>query len=133
MAQQSPKAWGNAPGFVKPKTSALKARFTSSAILFHHHCCASTVFICASAVSRIEIGTRLESRFQYQVMGDRIPGAMPQARFEERLRRCPSHKTIVSPRAGPTLSIDNFAPVNSEMHLTYFLAAEGSCENFRAA
>jgi hypothetical protein len=42
------------------------------------------------------------------------------------------HKTIVSPRAGPTLTMDNFAPVNSEMYLTYFLAAEGSCENFRA-
>jgi hypothetical protein len=42
------------------------------------------------------------------------------------------YKTIVSPRAGPTLTMDNFAPVNSEMYLTYFLAAEGSCENFRA-
>jgi hypothetical protein len=41
------------------------------------------------------------------------------------------YKTIVSPRAGPTLTIDNFAPVNSEMYLTYFLAAGGSCENFR--
>jgi len=64
MAQQSPKAWGNAPGFVKSNTSALQARFTSSAILFHHHSCASTVFICTSPVSRSEIGTRLESRFQ---------------------------------------------------------------------
>ena len=43
------------------------------------------------------------------------------------------HKMIVSRRVGPTLTIDNFAPVNSEMYLTYFLAAEGSCENFRAA
>jgi hypothetical protein len=49
--------------------------------------------------------------------------------------RCeqPRHTTIVSPRAGPTLIIDNFAPVSSEMHLTYLLAADGSCENFRAA
>ena len=47
--------------------------------------------------------------------------------------RASSYKTIVSRRVGPTLSIDNFAPVNSEMHLTYFLAAEGSCENLRAA
>jgi hypothetical protein len=39
---------------------------------------------------------------------------------------------IVSPRAGPTLIIDNFAPVNSEMYLTYFLAAGGSCEKVRA-
>ena len=31
------------------------------------------------------------------------------------------------------LTIDNFAPVNSEIDLKYFLAAEGSCENFRAA
>src|SRR5947207_10186475 len=36
------------------------------------------------------------------------------------------YKTIVSPRAGPTLIMDNFAPVNSEMYLTYFLAAGGS-------
>ena len=43
-----------------------------------------------------------------------------------------AYKMIVSPRAGPTLTMDNFAPVNSEMYLTYFLAAEGSCENFRA-
>jgi len=42
------------------------------------------------------------------------------------------YKTIISPRAGPTLTIDNFAPVSSEMYLTYFLAAGGSCENFRA-
>jgi len=42
------------------------------------------------------------------------------------------HKTIVSPRAGPTLTIVNCAPVNLEMYLTYFLAAEGSCENFLA-
>jgi hypothetical protein len=47
--------------------------------------------------------------------------------------QAPAHKTIVSPRAGPTLTIDNFAPVNSEMYLRYFLAAAGSCENFRAA
>ena len=46
--------------------------------------------------------------------------------------QAPAHKTIVSPRAGPTLTIDNFAPVNSEMYLRYFLAAGGSCENFRA-
>jgi hypothetical protein len=45
----------------------------------------------------------------------------------------PPHNTIVSPRVGPTLTIDNFAPVNSEIYLTYFLADEGSCENFRAA
>jgi hypothetical protein len=45
--------------------------------------------------------------------------------------RAAAYKTIVSPRAGPTLTMDNFAPVNSEMYLTYFLAAEGSCENFR--
>jgi hypothetical protein len=44
-----------------------------------------------------------------------------------------AHKMIVSRRVGPTLTMDNFAPVNSEMYLTYFLAAEGSCENFRAA
>jgi len=43
-----------------------------------------------------------------------------------------AYKMIVSPRAGPTLTMDNFAPVNSEMYLTYFLAADGSCENFRA-
>ncbi len=43
-----------------------------------------------------------------------------------------AYKMIVSPRAGPTLTMDNFAPVNSEMYLTYFLAAEGSCENFLA-
>src|SRR6266849_9455779 len=42
------------------------------------------------------------------------------------------YRMIVSPRAGPTLTMDNFAPVNSEMYLRYFLAAEGSCENFRA-
>ena len=45
----------------------------------------------------------------------------------------PAHKTIVSPRVGPTLTIDSFAPANSAMYLTYFFAAEGSCENFRAA
>src|SRR5689334_15454860 len=44
-----------------------------------------------------------------------------------------TYTIIVSPRAGPTLTIDNFAPVNSEMYLTYFLAAAGSSENFRAA
>ena len=43
------------------------------------------------------------------------------------------YTTIVSPRAGPTLTIDNLAPVNSEMCLTYFLAAEGNWENLRAA
>ena len=48
-------------------------------------------------------------------------------------RQARTHKMIVSPRVGPTLTIDNFAPVNPEMYLTYFLAAEGSCENFRAA
>src|SRR6266481_141232 len=37
----------------------------------------------------------------------------------------PAHKTIVSPRVGPTLTIDNFAPANSGMYLTYFFAAEG--------
>jgi len=42
------------------------------------------------------------------------------------------HNTIVSPRAGPTLTMESFAPVNSEMRLTYFLAADGSCENLRA-
>src|SRR5579884_48552 len=42
------------------------------------------------------------------------------------------HKTIVSPRPGPTLTMDNFPPVNSEMYRTYFLAAPGSCENLRA-
>ena len=46
--------------------------------------------------------------------------------------RAVAYKMIVSPRAGPTLTMDNFAPVNWEMYLTYFLAAEGSCENFRA-
>src|SRR5207248_7072428 len=38
----------------------------------------------------------------------------------------PDYRTIVSPRAGPTLTIDNFAPVNSQMYLTYFFAAKGS-------
>jgi hypothetical protein len=47
--------------------------------------------------------------------------------------RASSYKTIVSPRVGPTLSMESFAPVNSEMYLMYFLAAEGSCENLRAA
>ena len=42
------------------------------------------------------------------------------------------HNMIVSPRAGPTLTIEGFAPASSEMYLTYFLAAEGSCENLRA-
>jgi hypothetical protein len=42
------------------------------------------------------------------------------------------YRTIVSPRAGPTLTIESFAPASSEMYLTYFLAAEGSCENLRA-
>ena len=49
------------------------------------------------------------------------------------LMRHATHRTIVSPRAGPTLTIDSFAPVSSEMYLMYFLAAKGSCENFRAA
>jgi len=39
---------------------------------------------------------------------------------------------IVSPRVGPTLTMEGFAPASSEMYLTYFLAAEGSCENLRA-
>jgi len=39
-----------------------------------------------------------------------------------------AHKTIVSPRAGPTLTIDNFPPVNSEIVSENFLAAGGSCE-----
>jgi hypothetical protein len=30
------------------------------------------------------------------------------------------------------LIIDNLAPVSLAMYLTYFLAAEGSCENVRA-
>src|SRR5262245_14627552 len=42
------------------------------------------------------------------------------------------HNMIVSPRAGPTLTMESFAPASSEMNLTYFLAAEGSCENLRA-
>ena len=42
------------------------------------------------------------------------------------------HNTIVSPRVGPTLTMESFAPASSEMYLTYFLAAEGSCENLRA-
>src|ERR1044071_7683427 len=42
------------------------------------------------------------------------------------------HKLIVSPRAGPTLTIESFAPASSEMNLTYLLAAKGSCENLRA-
>jgi hypothetical protein len=50
------------------------------------------------------------------------------------IRHSPSviYRTIVSPRAGPTLTIESFAPASSEMYLTYFLAAEGSCENLRA-
>ena len=36
------------------------------------------------------------------------------------------HKLIVSPRVGPTLTMESFAPASSEMYLTYFLAAEGS-------
>jgi hypothetical protein len=39
---------------------------------------------------------------------------------------------MVSRRVGPTLIMDSFAPVNLEMYLTYFFAAGGSCENFRA-
>ena len=42
------------------------------------------------------------------------------------------HNMIVSPRVGPTLTMESFAPASSEMYLTYFLAAEGSCENLRA-
>src|SRR3954451_14263321 len=42
------------------------------------------------------------------------------------------HNMIVSPRAGPTLTIESFAPASSEMYRTYFLAADGSCENLRA-
>src|SRR5262249_33504514 len=42
------------------------------------------------------------------------------------------HSTIASPRAGPTLIMDGFAPASSEMYLTYFLADDGSCENSRA-
>src|SRR5262249_23503447 len=44
-----------------------------------------------------------------------------------------AHNMIVSPRAGPTLTMESFAPASSEMYLRYFLAAEGSCENLRAA
>ena len=44
----------------------------------------------------------------------------------------PPHRAIVSRRVGPTLTMDNFAPVNSEMCLTYFLASEGRSENLRA-
>ena len=55
-------------------------------------------------------------------------------RLDIGLRTVPVHNTrykmIVSRRAGPTLTMDNFAPVNSEIYLTYFLAAKGSCENF---
>jgi len=47
--------------------------------------------------------------------------------------RASSYKTIVSPRVGPTLSMESFARVKFKMYLTYFLAAEGSCENLRAA
>ena len=43
-----------------------------------------------------------------------------------------AYNMIVSPRAGPTLTMESFAPASSEMYLTYFLAAEGSCENLRA-
>ena len=39
---------------------------------------------------------------------------------------------MVSPRVGPTLIMDSFAPVNLEMYLTYAFAAGGSCENFLA-
>src|SRR6188472_736276 len=42
------------------------------------------------------------------------------------------YNTIVSPRAGPTLTMESFAPASSAMYLTYFLAAKGSCENLRA-
>src|SRR5262245_3458068 len=56
------------------------------------------------------------------------------ARYSWLLRRLPrpSYRIIVSPRAGPTLTMESFAPASSEMYLTYFLAAEGSCENLRA-
>ena len=49
-----------------------------------------------------------------------------------RTRSQRAHNMIVSPRVGPTLTMESFAPANSEMYLTYFLAAEGSCENLRA-
>jgi hypothetical protein len=48
------------------------------------------------------------------------------------IRASSFYSTIVSTRVGPTLTIDGFAPANSEMYLTYFLAAKGSCENLRA-
>src|SRR5213080_724170 len=48
------------------------------------------------------------------------------------IRASSFHRTIVSPRVGPTLTMDNFAPASSLMYLTYFLVAEGSCENLRA-
>jgi len=48
------------------------------------------------------------------------------------MARALTHKMMVSPRAGPTLIMDNLAPVNSEMYLTYFLAAGGSWEKVRA-
>ena len=51
---------------------------------------------------------------------------------ERRCRARTRYRMIVSPRAGPTLTIESFAPASSEMYLTYFLAAEGSCENLRA-
>ena len=43
-----------------------------------------------------------------------------------------NYRIIVSPRAGPTLTMESFAPASSDMYLRYFLAAEGSCENLRA-
>jgi len=42
------------------------------------------------------------------------------------------YNMIVCPRAGPTLTMESFAPASSEMNLRYFLAAKGSCENLRA-
>ena len=48
------------------------------------------------------------------------------------IRASSFYRTIVSPRVGPTLTMESFPPVSSERYLTYFLAAEGSCENLRA-
>jgi hypothetical protein len=55
-----------------------------------------------------------------------------RASFVIRHSRFVIHRTIVSPRAGPTLTMESLAPVSSEMNLTYLLAAKGSCENLRA-
>ena len=75
----------------------------------------------------------LISSFDIRASSFRLQNAFGYPAFV-RSAKCKSidHKTIVSPRAGPTLTMHNFAPVNLEMYLTYFLAAEGSCENFRA-